>query len=135
MFATTDCSMEANARINSYDSIFIYDVSPKVYGRNVICFLITDETLVKKKICYKVYFSDSKGILRISKSEEYPNKKYTLNEKGNISLDGSSTIGYTDKGFVAFKFQSDKFYQMISPNFLDMNNKDRIKVLEEISKQ
>ena len=61
--------------------------------------------------------------------------KYIKKEDGNIFVEGLRLLCYSSINFEKRnKLIPDDIYKMISPDFIDITNKERIKVLENLSK-
>lgn len=126
------CEKESNLKPLQGD-FYIYEASPKIYGQSIIGFVIVQDNVVKQILNYKIYFSDKKGIIKINK-EDYPsNHTYTCKKdgNGNITIEGLNIQAYTSESYIKHRFNKDKLYTMIHPNFLTSSNQQKLKILNE----
>lgn len=115
-------------------NIYVYDISSKILGHSTICFALVNDSVVDKKIVYDVYYSAKNKIRRISKNEEIINTNYTTDANNNIRIGNSIYTAYTSKNFShpENRFNSNRFYVMLSRDFLNMTNNQRLEYIEEL---
>ncbi|HRB71612.1 MULTISPECIES: hypothetical protein [Flavobacterium] len=126
------CEKESNLKPLQED-VYVYEASPKIYGQSIIGFVIVQDNVVKQILNYKIYFSDKKGIIKINKKDYPSNHTYTYKKdgKGNIIIEGLNIQAYTSESYVKHKFNKDKLYKAIHPNFLTSSNQQKMKILNE----
>ena len=106
--------------------IYIYEFAIKRPGRANLGFIIVDSNSYQD-ISFDVYFSKGK----INKVNRTISPVYS---DDNIA-DRLGNFYYSSDDFVKkYRLIPDNIYKMISPSFLEMTNKERLKILNKLSK-
>jgi len=118
------------------NEVYFYEYAIKSPGQAYIGFVITDSTSIIQNIRIKVLFSKWK-IIKITMNSEpigY-SRTFTKQIDGNIFIEAIQLLCYNDENFNKRKrLIEDEFYTMISEKFLLLSNKERLKLLHELSK-
>ncbi|GEM_PF-2261025 len=128
------CEKKYNLKpLQQQENVYIYEASPKIYGQSIIGFVIIQDDVVKQILNYKIYFSDKKGIIKINKKDYPSNHIYTYKKdgNGNINIEGLNIQAYTNESYVKHRFNNDKLYTAIHPNFSSSSNQQKMKILNE----
>lgn len=107
------------------DNVYIYEFAIKKPGRTNFGFIIIDGNMYQD-ISFDIHFSEGK----INKIKKAVTPFYPKNNI--IKKIGSSYLSSED--FVRKRrFIPDNIYKMISPSFLEVTNKERLQILNELS--
>jgi hypothetical protein len=129
------CNKDNNSCIKDGET-YIYEYSIKVPGQANVGFVITDDTSVIQNIDFKIYFSKGK-VEKVLKYDGLKGGKYHYSQKenGNIFIEELNKLCYTSEDFISRnKLVSDDIYKLISSDFLNMTNKERLKMLDSLVK-
>ncbi|HOU97504.1 MAG TPA: hypothetical protein PLP65_01530 [Bacteroidales bacterium] len=127
------CSKVNNVQVVEGET-YIYEYAIKKPGQAYVGFIILKDSLIVQDICFTINFSDGK-IKDVTKAEGIKSNtcKYSKKENGNIYV--GSLLCYTSENFTSRrKLIPDDIYKMISPDFLNMTNKERLKMLDSLVK-
>ena len=100
-----------------------------------IRFIIINNDLIVQDIYFTVNFSKEQ-VKNISRRDNAITNtvQYLKREDGNILIDRNKFLCYDSENFVSRqKLISDNIYKMIHPSFFEMTNKERLKILNELS--
>ena len=111
--------------------LYIFEYYPKIYGQVIICFLETQDTSAFQT-SFKVYYTKDK-ISRVIRTVNRSKYKYQKKEDGNVYVHALKMICYSSEKFKDKKLIVDDFYKLLSANFLDIDNKERIEILNKLS--
>ncbi len=113
-------------------NLYIFEYYPKIYGQAILCFLETQDANALQ-ISFKIYYTKDKicKVIKTIGSSEY---KYQKKEDGNVYVYGLKMNCYSSKDFKDKRINNDNFYKLLSSNFLDINNKDRLAILNKFLK-
>lgn len=125
------------------ENLYIRENVKKKPGETSIGFVLTNDSLAIQSIRFDVYHTygltkkiiTTRKIKKVTKSVRYDSTPFVLNEEG-ISFDGY------DYPFLylrarAFKHNiqfGNEFYMMLDDDFLRLNNTDKLKVMEDLTK-
>jgi len=127
------CNKDNNIQVVE-GKTYIYEYAIKKPGQAYVGFITLDNSLIVQDICFTINFSDGK-IKDVTKAERIKSntRKYSKKENGNIYI--GSLLCYTSENFTCRnKLISDDIYKMISSDFLNVSNKDRLKMLDSFVK-
>jgi len=138
LFMLTSCSKVdgQSPRMKIIDGeIYIYEYAMKKPNQAHIGFIIIDNDLIVQDIYFTVNFSKGqvKNVLR--KDNTITNIiQYSKSEDGNILIERNKILCYNSENFISREKRiSDNIYKMISSSLLEMTNKERLKILNELS--
>lgn len=127
------CSKNNNVHVVEGET-YIYEYAVKKPGQAYIGFIVLKDSLIVQDICFTINFSEGK-IKDVTKAERIKSntRKYSKKENGNIYV--GSLLCYSSEGFInRRKLIPDDIYKMISPDFLNMTNRERLKMLDSLVK-
>jgi len=130
---TPCCNKDNNFSIKDGDT-YIYEYAIKKPGQAYVGFIVLSDSLIVQDICFTINFSDGK-IKNVTKAEGIKSntRKYSKKENGNVYV--GSLLCYTSESFISRrKLITDDIYKMISPDFLNITNKERLKMLDSLVK-
>jgi hypothetical protein len=116
--------------------VYIYEYAMKKPNQAHIGFVVISNDLIVKDICFTVNLSNGK-IKNIFRREQVIVNilQYSKREDGNILIERNELLCYDSENFINRKKRiSDSIYKMISISFLDMTNRERLKILNELSR-
>lgn len=116
--------------------VYIYEYALKKPDQAHIGFIIINNDLIVQDIYFTVNFSKEqvKNVCRRDKAITNT-VQYSKREDGNILIDRNKFLCYDSENFISRqKLISDNIYKMIYPSFLKMTNKERLKMLNDLSK-
>lgn len=112
--------------------LYIFEYSSKIYGQSVLCFLETQDTLAQIT-SFTVYYTKDR-ISRVTKTVDRSRYKYQKKEDGNVYVDGLKVMCCDSGNFnEKKKVNSADFYKLLSANFLEKDNKERLEILNKLS--
>lgn len=115
--------------------VYIYEYAMKKPNQAHIGFIIINYDLIVQDIYFTVNFSKEQ-VKNISRRDNAITNtvQYSKREDGNILIDRNKFLCYDSENFVSRqKLISDNIYKMIHPSFFEMTNKERLKILNELS--
>lgn len=125
------CESQSQSSTTADKGLYIFEYYSKIYGQATLCFLETQDTLALQT-SFKVYYTKDK-ISRVTKTVDSSKYKYQKKEDGNVYVYGLKTICYSSKNFKEKKVYSDRFYKLLSVNFFDLDNKERLEILNRLA--
>ena len=129
MFGATLRPAFSNA--NETDSIYMYDISPKIFGKSTVCFVFVNDSIIIKQIAYEISFTHKKKVTKISKTTEIKNIAYNIRSDSNIIATNSEQVFYTSANFTNKKARfNGTLYEILGERFLLMSNKEKIDFLD-----
>ena len=116
-------------------NVYIYDYAMKKHNQAHIGFIIIDNDLIVQDIYFTVNFSKGKVKNVLRRNNTITNTlQYSKRENGNILIEKNKLLCYNSENFVGRGRRiPDNIYKMTSPFFLKMTNKERLKILNELS--
>ena len=140
LFMLTSCNM-ANGQSPQTEiidgDVYIYEYAIKKPNQAHIGFIIinNDNDLVVQDIYFTVNFSKGQVKNVFRRDNAITNTvQYSKREDDNILIDKNMFLYYDSENFInREKRISDNIYKMISLSFLEMTNKERLKILNELS--
>lgn len=111
--------------------LYIFEYYPKIKGQSILCFLETQDTLAIQT-SFKIYFTKDK-ISKVIKNISNSKYRFQKREDGNVYVPELKKICYGSKDFKENKISEDHFYKLLSVNFLDLDNKGRLEILNKLS--
>ena len=133
LMIVSSCEKESDFQIVDGD-VYIYEYSRKNYGQAIVGFIITNDSFVVQDISFKIYFSDDKLKKVLKYNENKRLRSYVKKEDGNIEIEGLLVLCCSSENFKKEKRDSDEFYKILSDDFLNIENKERLRILYELSK-
>ena len=115
--------------------VYIYEYAIKKPNQAHIGFIIIDNDLIVQDICFTVNFSKGQVKNVFRRDNEITNTvQYSKREDGNILTERNAFLCYNSENFIRGERQiPDYIYKMISSSFLEMTNKERLNMLNELS--
>lgn len=116
-------------------NVYIYEYAIKKPNQAHIGFIIINNDLIVQDICFTANFSKGKlkNVFRMDVAITNT-RQYSKKEDGTILIEKNGFLCYDSESFINRKKRiSDNIYKMISPSFLEMTNKERLKILDELS--
>jgi len=128
-------SQKSNAQSFSDEKLFIGESSPKISGQFIFVFVDIADT-VPVSTFFRFFFKENK-ILSCRMSLETYKIKYAKQADGNIFAECiNKGIYYSSENYkIKKKVYPNEKYNLLAPNFLDMSNEERYKLLESLSKK
>ena len=121
----------AFSKANETDSIYMYDISPKILGKSTVCFVFVNDSIIIKEIAYDISFTHKKKVTKISKTTEIKNIAYNIRSDSNIIVTNSEQVFYTSANFTNKKARfNGTLYEILGERFLLMSNKEKIDFLD-----
>ena len=118
-----------------YIYIYIYDYAMKKHNQAHIGFIVINNDLIVQDISFTVNFSKGK-VKNVCRRDHVVTKilRYSKREDGNILTERNAFLCYNSENFIRGERQiPDYIYKMISSSFLEMTNKERLNMLNELS--
>ncbi len=126
------CKSEGQVFTTGDKNIYIFEYPGKIYGQTIIGFFQTNDTFAEQ-IFFKITFTNEK-IITVKKEIDNTKYKYLKKQDGNLYIDGLNLICFEEKIFKNKMINTINFYNLLSKDFLDISNKDRLNILEQLSK-
>jgi hypothetical protein len=130
--STIDCQL---AQLPIVDGdVYIYEYAMKKPNQAHIGFIIIHNDLIVQDICFTVNFSKDnvKNVFR--RDNAITNTLQYSKEDGNILIEKNGLLCYDSENFINRKKRiSDDVYKKISFSFFEITNKERLKILNELS--
>lgn len=107
----------------------------KKHNQAHIGFIVINNDLIVQDISFTVNFSKGK-VKNVCRRDHIVTKmlRYSKREDGNILTERNAFLCYNSENFIRRGKQiPDYIYKMISSSFLEMTNKERLNVLNELS--
>ena len=115
--------------------VYIYDYAMKKHNQAHIGFIVINNDLIVQDLSFIVNFSKSK-VKNVCRRDCVVTKilRYSKREDSNILTERNAFLCYNSENFIRRGKQiPDYIYKMISSSFLEMTNKERLNVLNELS--
>lgn len=131
LFMIISCSNDNNHFPVTDEGIYIYEYSIKKPGEAYVGFITINDSLIVHDVCFTINFSNGR-IKNVTKEERIKTKghDYYIKEDGNIFIEGFGLLSYSSENFnTRNKLIPDNIYKMISPDFFNMTNKERLNLL------
>lgn len=115
--------------------VYVYEYAMKKPNQAHIEFIIIDSDLIVQDISFTVIFSKGKIKNVFRRNNVITNiLQYSKKEDGNIWIERNAFLCYNSENFISREKRiSDNIYKMISSSFFEMTNKERLKILNELS--
>ena len=115
-------------------NVYIYEYAMKKPNQAHIGFIIIDNDLIVQDIYFTVNFSKGQVKNVFRRDNAITNTiQYSKREDGNILIERNKFLCYDSENFISREKRiSDNIYKMISHSFLEMTNKERLKILNEL---
>jgi hypothetical protein len=115
-------------------NVYMYEYAIKKPNQVHIGFIIISNDLIIQDIGFIVNFSKGKMKNVFRRDNAITNTVQYSKKDGNILIKRNKFLCYDNGNFInREKRISDSIYKMISPSFLEITNKERLEMLNELS--
>lgn len=125
------CDEEKNSYSTMDRNHYIFEFPGKIYGRTIIGFIETYDSIAIKTSFLISYSKDR--IIHVNKITDSSQYKYSVSAEKNAYVDGLHIICYNTNSFQNNKIHEDAFYRLIADDFLKKTNKEKYDLLLGIS--
>ncbi|HMW32524.1 MAG TPA: hypothetical protein PLH27_00835 [bacterium] len=125
------CDEEKNSYSTMGRNHYIFEFPGKIYGRTIIGFIETYDSIAIKT-SFEISYSKDR-IIHVNKITDSSQYKYSVNAEKNVYVHGPRITCYDTNNFKNNKIHKEAFYRLIADDFLSKTNKEKHDFLLELS--